>query len=51
MYRIRWQEFNRKAQIITKRKRFWTKNGMRKFIRQLRNMDNYWQIIEYGKEA
>lgn len=47
MFEIVWQEFNRKAQIITKCKSFRTEAALEKFIDKLHSKDNFWQIIGY----
>lgn len=48
MYEIIWQEFNRKAAIVTKRKSFRTEAAMERFIDKLHDKENFWQIIGYG---
>ena len=47
MYEIMWQEFNRKSEIITKRKSFRTEAALDRFIEKLHGKDNFWQIIGY----
>lgn len=49
MFEVAWQEFNRKAEIITKRKSFRTEAAMNKFIEKLHNKENFWQILGYRK--
>lgn len=49
MYEIMWQEFNRKAEIVTKRKSFRTEAALDRFIEKLYDKDNFWQIIGYSK--
>lgn len=49
MFEVAWQEFNRKAEIVTKRKSFRTKAARDKFIEKLYDKDNFWQILGYRK--
>lgn len=47
MYEVAWQEFNRKDQIITKRKSFRTEAALDKFVEKLYGKDNFYQILGY----
>ena len=49
MFEVMWQEFNRKDQVVTKRKEFRTEAAMDKFINKLHDKDNFWQIIGYRR--
>ena len=47
MFEVAWQEFNRKDQVVAKRKAFQTKAAMNKFIDKLCDKDNFYQILGY----
>ena len=47
MFEIIWQEFNRKARVITKCKHFRSYPAMVKFMDKIEGKDNFWQIIGY----
>lgn len=49
MFEVAWQEFNRKAEIVTKRKSFRTEAALDKFIEKLHDKENFWQILGYRK--
>ena len=49
MFEVMWQEFNRKNQVVTKRKGFRSEAAMDKFINKLHDKDNFWQIIGYRR--
>lgn len=43
-----WQEFNRRNQVVTKRKSFRTDAALRRFVEKLHEKDNFWQIIGFS---
>lgn len=49
MFEVAWQEFDRKAEIVTKRKSFRTEAALNRFIEMLYDKDNFWQILGYRK--
>ena len=49
MFEVAWQEFNRRAEIVTKRKTFITEAALDRFIEKLYDKDNFWQILGYRK--
>ena len=49
MFEVAWLEFNRKDQVVTKRKAFKTEAAMDKFIDKLNDKDNFYQIIGYRR--
>ena len=44
MYGIRWQEFNKKDQLVMKEKYFETEKALNKFIEKLMQKDNFHSI-------
>ena len=48
MFEVIWQEFNRQARIVTKRRAFRSESAMQRFIDKLHNKDNFWQMIGYS---
>ncbi len=46
-YGIRWMEFNKKDQAVTKEKFFKTEAARKKFADKLVEKDNFWQILAY----
>jgi len=44
MYGIRWQEFNKKDQLVMKEKYFETEKALNKFIEKLIQKDNFHSI-------
>ncbi len=44
MYGIRWQEFNKKDQLVMKEKYFKTEKALNKFIEKLIQKDNFYSI-------
>lgn len=49
MFEVAWQEFNRKAEIVTKRKSFRTETALDRFVEKLCDKDNFYQILGYRK--
>lgn len=47
MFEVAWQEFNRKDQVVTKRKAFRTETALCRFVEKLQVKDNFYQIIGY----
>lgn len=48
MFEIAWQEFNRKCEVVTKRRTFRSEAALDKFIDKLHEKENFWQILGYG---
>jgi len=46
-YGVRWMEFNKKDQAVTKEKFFKTETARERFVRKLQEKDNFWQILAY----
>ena len=51
MFRLIWQEFNRKSEVVTKRKEFRTYESMTKYMNKVQAKDNFWQIVGYDREV
>ena len=49
MYGIRWQEFNKKDQLVMKEKYFETEKALNKFIEKLIHKDNFHSIYAICK--
>jgi len=49
MYGIRWQEFNKKDQLVMKEKYFETEKALNKFIEKLIQKDNFHSIYAICK--
>jgi len=49
MYGIRWQEFNKKDQLVMKEKYFETEKALNKFIEKLMQKDNFHSIYAICK--
>jgi len=47
MYGIRWQEFNKKDQLVMKEKNFETEKALNKFIEKLIQKDNFHSIYAW----
>lgn len=45
MFEVIYQVFNRKAQIVTKRKAFRTYAALVRYMDKVERKDNFWQII------
>ena len=45
MFEVAWMEFNKKNEIVTKRKSFSTEKALNRFIEKLFEKDNLYQII------
>jgi len=43
-YGIRWQEFNKRDEVITKEKIFKTEKAREKFVDRLVEKDNFYQL-------
>jgi len=50
MYGIRWQEFNKKDQLVMKEKYFETEKALNKFIEKLTQKDNFHSIYAFTNE-
>lgn len=44
MYGVRWQEFNKKDELVMKEKNFETEKARDKFIEKLMQKDNFYSI-------
>lgn len=49
MFAVEWVEFNKKDQLVGKRKEFKTEDEMKKFIDKLEKKDSFYMISAWGK--
>ena len=50
-FAVKWSEFNRKGELVTKQKEFRTEKEMDKFTTKLQDKDNFvrFEAYSYGK--
>jgi len=48
MFEAVWQEFNKKDQVVTKRKVFKTYAALVRYLEKVEQKDNFWQVIAYS---
>lgn len=48
MFGLKWQEFNKKDQLVMKQKDFKTEKQRAAFIEKLKQKDNFYGIIAYS---
>lgn len=47
-YSVRWQEFNRRDEAVTKEKHFTTEMARDKFCDKVQDKDNFWRFCAWS---
>jgi hypothetical protein len=47
-YSVRWQEFNRRDEAVTKEKHFTTEKARDKFCDKVQDKDNFWRFCAWS---